>query len=119
MIGGVFDFITPDQERDIQTPHEHEHSEYNKPLWLIWRMEHASNGVPYFPVLDTVCDSVESARYHVGMAMEESSRSSTTIKVYVERIPANHRFGSSLPELQQRAHLALWRKREELAEGHL
>lgn len=101
-------------ERSLVTPHEHE-GKRNKPLWLIWKVESARTGVPYFPILDTVCDTEESARYHVAMLLDDSDRQKDVygqeIFVAVERIPANHRFGSSLGDLQMKTHLALWRAR--------
>lgn len=109
-------------ERSIITPHEHE-GKGNKPLWLIWKVESSSTGVPYFPVLDSVCDSARSCRYHVLMILDENERRqlawSDTLPtdVYVERIPANHRFGSSLPQWQMNSHMAIWKARNTMRTG--
>lgn len=112
---GVFQYVTPALEKRIVTPHEHE-GKGHPPLWVIWVVERSSiTDVPYFPVLDSVCDSEDSARYHVGARLESGVKG---MEVYVERIPANHRFGSSLPELQQRSHMAAWKAREK-NEGYL
>ena len=97
-------------EDAITTPHGHESAD-RRPLWLIWVVTTARTGVPYFPVLDSVCDTEESARYHIGAVIETGGEKS---EVYVERIPANHRFGSSLEDLQMKTHMAMWKSRKEL-----
>ena len=97
-------------EYAITTPHDHEHPS-RPPLWLIWVVEIARTGVPFFPVLDSVCDTEKSARYHIGAAIETAGKGA---EVYVERIPANHRFGSSLGDLQMKTHMAMWKSRREL-----
>lgn len=81
----------------IRTPHEHEGAE-NKPLWLIWKMKYIKKtGKIVGPVLDCVCDSESSAVYNTGAACEEAIMTTRDkIDVFVERIPANHRFASSI-----------------------
>jgi hypothetical protein len=96
-------------ESIITTPHDHE-GEHNKPLWLIWKVDRDSRtDVPYFPVLESVCDSERSARYHYLMAVSGFLKK----EVFVERIPANHGFGSSLDDLQMKTHMAMWKARAE------
>jgi hypothetical protein len=95
----VFRFVTAAHKKAITTPHDHECTD-RRPLWLVWRLDKAMNGMPYFPVLDSVCDSEDSAYYHVGAAVEGHRES----EVFVERVPANHRFASSLPEWQVKIH---------------
>jgi hypothetical protein len=94
--------IPEDVERDIVTPHSHEHPEKNKPLWLVWALDHGD-----FPRLDSVADTEDSARYHYRAAVQ----SGRAARVHVERVPANHRFASSLGEWQIEAHQALWKER--------
>ena len=91
----------------ITTPHEHE-SKGSPPLWLIWII----NGAVTFPVLDSVADSEDSCRCHVGMILY----SDPDEDVHVERIPANHRFGSSLEDWQMKAYhsVRMFRKRHQL-----
>lgn len=113
---GAARLVPKNLEPAITTPHEHEHPEHNRPLWLIWVVEKSlRTDVPYFPRLDTVCDTEDSCRYHIGAILEINPESKD---VFVERIPANHRFGSSLPELQMKSHMAIWRAREK-NEGYL
>jgi len=84
-------------EASLTTPHSHE-GEHNRPLWLIWKRP-----ADTFPTLDSVCDSEESARYHLSAVLE-----SKDIEVYVERIPANHRFGNSeFSEMQMKGYHAV------------
>jgi len=87
--------ISPDMERAIRTPHQHE-TAGNPPLWLIWKRQGAS-----FPALDSVCNRDWSAAAHVAMVLD-GGRPDTT--VVVERIPANHRFGSSLGDWQMESY---------------
>ena len=103
--------FSEDIEKSITTPHSHE-GEHNPPLWLIWSRKKGRTGLYDFPALDTVGDTEHSARYHVNAVLETPN----TI-VSVERIPANHRFGSSIPDLQTQTHIALWRKRLETVDG--
>lgn len=86
-----------DLRRGIATPHEHE-TPHNKPLWIIWRMTIARDGVPDGPHIDSVCDEEQLAIAHVGMVFESYHPSYGDTKVFVERIPANHRFASSMAE---------------------
>jgi hypothetical protein len=96
-------------EQQIVTPHPHEDADGHKPLWIIWKVKpDMRDGVPFFPEIDTVCDSDEMARLHV-QAILASDSSKTVIDV--ERIPANHRFASSLDHLQADAHNKLWKAR--------
>lgn len=119
--------IPPAVERAITTPHDHEclklgdaGSIYagqpcNRPLWLIWKREPLGRSGQQmstemdFPRLDSVADNEASARAHYCMA----AYGRTDIEVYVERVPANHRFASSLGEWQMQAHMALWKIRAE------
>ena len=98
-------------EPAITTPHHHE-GKNNPPLWLIWVMRSSSAGLRDFPALDSVANSEDMCRYHVGAVLETD----TEVEVYVERIPANHRFGSSLEEWQMKSYHSLrtWRKRNQL-----
>jgi hypothetical protein len=110
----VAKYFTPEIERAITTPHEHEHPEHNKPIWLVWKLvRNLASGVAMFPELETVCDNEESCRYHVVMVSEEGTYNRfEEIEVHVERIPANHRFASSLDTFQHRAHMEQWKARE-------
>lgn len=99
-------------EEAIVTPHKHEDA-HHKPLWLIWIVKKGWDGRPEFPELDTVCDSPDSARYHVSAAIQSHARA----EISVERIPANHRFASSLDYLQMDAHVALWKERLKRRDG--
>lgn len=104
--------IPADMEPSIVTPHAHE-DEKHPPVWLIWkRHRYSRDGIPDFPVLDTVCLSEDSARYHIRAALESSGN-----LVYCERVPADHRFGSSLGEWQMQAHMALWKERLKRKDG--
>lgn len=77
----------------INTPHDHE-GHQNRPLWLIWIVvkDQAT------PILDTVCDTPDSAVYHYGAVIEGNPTYSKngTLTCHVERVPANHRFASSM-----------------------
>jgi hypothetical protein len=78
----------------INAPHDHE-GPGNKPVWIIWK--HLAG---YPPVIDTLCDTADSAVYHYGMLASEIDQAKRTdLLVYVERIPANHRFASSLNDV--------------------
>lgn len=107
--------------RSIKTKHQHE-TKGNPPLWLLWRVDKDKDGNPLFPTLDSVCDSAFSAVAHVGMIMDENVRRVESrsgdypCDVYVERIPANHRFGGSLPEMQMKGYhtIRAFRKRNQL-----
>jgi hypothetical protein len=119
--------IPPDVESSITTPHSHESLEMGReggiyagqplgrPLWLIWtrrrlgRFGAVVSEELDFPTLDSVADNEESARMHYRMAISDK----TAAQVSVERIPANHRFASSLGEWQMDAHMAIWKVRAE------
>src|SRR2546422_2196498 len=81
-----------------------------------------------FPTLDSVADNAESARVHYRMAVADLK---TMGEAWVERIPANHRFASSLgnwrseehtSELQSRLHLVcrllLEKKKKKISNAH-
>ena len=93
-------------EPSITTPHDHE-SKGQPPLWLIWILQPEG-----FPVLDSVADSEDSCRGHVGMILY----SAPDADVHVERIPANHRFGSSLEDWQMKSYhsVRMFRRRHQL-----
>lgn len=94
-------------EIQITTPHDHEDDQH-KPVWLIWMLQRiAKDGYPYWPRLDSVCDTDDSARYHVRAAIQSHPDSD----IHVERVPFNHRFASSLEQWQQNSHNALWKLR--------
>lgn len=115
----------------IQTPHEHEHPEHNPPIWLLWKITTDSDGLRSFPVLDTVCTTEDSAIVHVYMILEERNPSviagaiipggiytvpGKDVEIFVERVPGNHRFASSLPKWQMQTYHSVrsWRRRNEL-----
>jgi hypothetical protein len=81
----------------IETPHDHE-GKGNRPLWIIWKQYVGRNGAVSGPQIDTVCDTLRSAYY---MLLEENARRTLHLPVIinVERIPANHRFASSIGEV--------------------
>lgn len=90
--------VPPHVVEIIDRPHDHE-GDGNKPIWIIWKHR---TGFP--PVIDTLCDTADSAVYHYGMlAGEIAQRLEATagdgLAVYVERVPANHRFASSLNDV--------------------
>ena len=107
MYEDVSKLVPASLEPSITIPHDHE-SKGQPPLWLIWILD----GPVMFPVLDSVADSEDSCRYHVGTILYSSPDSN----VYVERIPANHRFGSSLEEWQMQSYHSVrkFRKRNQL-----
>lgn len=88
-------FCPADLIEVIRRPHEHE-GPNNRPLWIIWKQLTMRDGTVDVPRIDSVCDDDESAIAHVGMVFETDN--SREFKVFVERIPANHRFGSSIIE---------------------
>lgn len=79
----------------INTPHSHE-GEGNQPIWIIWCVNEGCA-----PQIDTLCDTADSAVYHYGMiAQEIATRKFGNKRVcFVERVPANHRFASSVAYL--------------------
>lgn len=93
-------FVTDDVLETINKPHFHE-GEGNKPIWIIWSLR-----ADCAPQIDTLCDTADSAVYHYGMIMEEiemgaqqGRRMSKHRAAAVERVPANHRFASSIAYL--------------------
>ena len=107
MFEDVSKLVPASLESAITTPHDHE-GKGQPPLWLIWIL----GGDVMFPVLDSVADSEDSCRFHVGAILY----SSPDEDIQVERIPANHRFGSSLEEWQMKSYHSVrrFRKRHEL-----
>lgn len=83
----------------IDRPHDHE-GDHNKPIWIIWKHR---PGFP--PIIDTLCDTADSAVYHYGMLAGEIvqrqgySQTGASDVAFVERVPANHRFASSLNDV--------------------
>ena len=67
-------------------------------MWLIWKRQSPQD----FPTLDSVCDSDWSAVAHTAMALDARG-----VTVVVERIPANHRFASSLGDWQMESYQAV------------
>ena len=82
-------------EAAIVTAHDHEHPSRRPPLWIIWKIVTSSDGVQELPAIDCICDSEHSVRYHL-YGVFESYGVGNLLRVYVERVPANHRFASSL-----------------------
>ena len=81
----------------IETPHDHEGA-LNRPLWVIWKKLTMRDGRTDGPHIDTICDSLEMAYAHVYILLDEPETIAGNREVYVERIPANHRFASSMAE---------------------
>lgn len=110
--------IPEDIEQAIIRPHSHE-TEHSPPLWLIWVRARFGRGLDVdpekldFPTLDSVCDSEKSARAHYRMAVYHSHHGTSRDVVQVERVPANHRFASSLGNWQHDAHMSMWKARAE------
>lgn len=92
----VRNYVPPDVVKIINTPHDHE-GDGNRPIWIIWDVK---PGQP--PQIDTLCDSADSAVYHygaVGLEIAHAKRgypNDAQRSVFVERVPANHRFASSI-----------------------
>lgn len=87
-------------ERAITTPHAHE-GEHNKPLWILWKHEIAGDGLSDGPLIDSICDTEYAARYNAHGMIESWGRPDPyggTVRFFVERIPANHRFASSIAD---------------------
>lgn len=90
--------ITDDIIDIINTPHSHE-GDGNQPIWIIWCVHEGCA-----PQIDTLCDTADSAVYHYSMIAQEIA-ASVAIRVparrvaFVERVPANHRFASSVAYL--------------------
>lgn len=89
-------FVPPHVVEVIDTPHEHENSTGNPPVWIIWKYV---KGYP--PVIDCLCNTPDSAVYHYGALAEGFSRARdpSAITAHVERVPMNHRFASSLNDV--------------------
>jgi hypothetical protein len=90
--------ITDDVIEVINKPNPHE-GEGNKPVWIIWDVR-----TDCAPQIDTICDTADSAVYHYSMIAGEidqwkTERSPVGRTAYVERVPANHRFASSVAYL--------------------
>lgn len=103
MITNILDLVPGNLRAVIATPHQDENQKHNRPVWLIWKTyvvtAERGKGLIYGPYLDSVCDTEDSALYHVGALFESPSYAGTTTQhVFVERIPCNHRFASSLED---------------------
>lgn len=89
-------------EAAIATPHAYE-GPNNRPLWLIWKHEPGQDGLSDPPAIDCVCDTDDYARYCVRAILESSqarqSMGLPEITVWIERIPANHRFASTMADV--------------------
>lgn len=86
--------VPPHVVEVINTPHDHE-GDKNEPIWIVWK--HQSG---FSPVIDTLCDTPDSAVYHYGMLAGEIAQARRAdLSVHVERVPANHRFASSLNDV--------------------
>lgn len=83
----------------IRHPHSHE-GPNNRPLWIIWKKTVGHDGIPDGPHIDSIADTEDSAIAHVGMVYESYGNAgyAKELHVIVERIPANHRFASSIEE---------------------
>jgi hypothetical protein len=93
-------FVTDDVIETINKRHSHE-GDGNKPIWIIWSLR-----ADCAPQIDTLCDTADSAVYHYGMIMQEieagvqqGRQMSKHLAAAVERVPANHRFASSIAYL--------------------
>lgn len=88
--------VPPHVVDQINTPHDHENAEGNRPLWIIWAVPQGKQ-----PVIDTICDTPDSAVYHYGAVVESNPTWIRTgaLAVHVERVPANHRFASSMSDV--------------------
>jgi hypothetical protein len=89
-------FIPPHIIEVINTPHEHENADHNKPVGIIWLHK-----IGFPPVIDTLCDTPDSAVYHYGALVEyfQNTANKANLSAYVERVPMNHRFASSLNDV--------------------
>lgn len=65
------------------------------PCWLFWEYDEASSlkGYADAPALVAVCDSRNSAEYHV-YAYLQTRPEGGGWKLYVDRVPMNHNFGT-------------------------
>lgn len=71
-------------EKAIRQKHDHE-GEGHEPLWLIWLDRKDHDGIR----LNAVANSIDAARYGAFIVIDQG-------EVWVERIPANHGFASSI-----------------------
>ena len=100
------DWYPPPEIREaIDTPHEHEHPEHNRPCWMIWVKGEYTSEV-WIP--GCICSSAESAEYHYFLAvqghldfidpppfrLERHHR-----EVRVDRVPMDHAFGTEMLRL--------------------
>lgn len=86
-------------EVSLTTPHEHE-CKARPPLWIMWSYIIEPDGISEGPQIDSICNSEESARYHLQCMLETyTTFGGNEVNLYVERIPANHRFASSMTEV--------------------
>lgn len=99
MRGGLdYEQIPESVEQAIMRKHDHE-GPANRPLWLIWKIQLRRDGAVDDTALSSVADSADNARYAVASLMglylgEIQPRSEN--HCFVERVPANHSFASSL-----------------------
>lgn len=86
-------------EQAIVTPHEHE-TEGHPPLWILWKHQTGSDGIPDVPRIDCICDSERTTRYNLNAIFESYAPDikNGLLTIFVERIPANHRFASSMSD---------------------
>ncbi len=105
------DVLVPSEiESAITTPHEHENADHHRPVWILWKMIEGADGIPYPPVLDCICDSEDMARCHYQMMVDsERLTPKRAHKFWVERIPVNHRFASSLSSAIEVHALKTWK----------
>jgi hypothetical protein len=93
----VRNFVPDDVIETINRPHDHE-GDGNKPIWIIWCVHDGAA-----PQIDTLCDTADSAVYHYGMLAQEIDAAKQMKRnkraAFVERVPANHRFASSVAYL--------------------
>lgn len=84
-------------EAMISKKHDHE-GPGHPPLWLIWKLEAPGRvtAIVDYPSLYSVCDSPDEARFHVQMLLETNTEGR---QVWVDRVPANHGFASSLADI--------------------
>ncbi len=84
-------------ERQIMTPHEHEGSHW-PPLWIVWKHRTTLSELDDPPAIDCVCTTEKMVRYAFAAMWDERSRmfEGDKIEINIERVPANHRFASSL-----------------------
>lgn len=88
--------VPPHVVEQINTPHDHENADGNRPLWIIWVVARDQA-----PSIDTICDTPDSAVYHYGAVIEGNPTwiREGKLTAHVERVPANHRFASSISDI--------------------